>query len=343
MKIICWNVQGAKKPQLRQEVGFINRTINPDILILLETMVNCQNTDRIISKLGYSHFSSVPTDNHVGGLWILWNTANVDVTILFKELRFIHCLVYDKISAKQCLITAVYAPAQENQKNAFWNKLSQLHESIDQPWCILGDFNEMLHASEKIGGTPLSTGKIQRLPNFLHYSHSHDATVQGRLFTWKKIVRGHLIYEKLDRVLFRDDCLQLFPNYFVTNGPFTCSDHAYVYLNTDPSHEPRRGTTFKYQHSWSHYQEPHMVVKNNWKVNVRGTPMFKVANKLKRIKTDLKTWSKRTFGNFRSKLERNGEKLLEVENKLTLQPHNTRLNNWHYRLIKQREKMHLFN
>ena len=34
---------------------------------------------------------------------------------------------------------------------------------------------------------------------------------------------------------------------------------------------------------------------------------------------------------------------MEVEQKLAQQPHNARLNNWHYRLIKQREKMHFFN
>jgi len=67
----------------------------------------------------------------------------------------------------------------------------------------------------------------------------------------------------LNRVLFRDDCLHLFPNYIVTNGPFTCSDHAYVLLNTDPAHAPRRGTTFKYQHSWVHYQDTHSVIKRN--------------------------------------------------------------------------------
>jgi len=71
--------------------------------------------------------------------------------------------------------------------------------------------------------------------------------------------------------------------------------------------------------------------------------MYRVVQKLKKIKLDLKTWSKRMFGNFRSKLERNGEKLLAVEHKLMLQPHSARLNSWHYRLIKQRKKMHLFN
>ena len=66
MKIICWNNQGAKKSQLRHEVGFINRTIKPDILILLETLVNYQNTDLIIKQLGYSYYSTIPPINPWG-------------------------------------------------------------------------------------------------------------------------------------------------------------------------------------------------------------------------------------------------------------------------------------
>ena len=343
MKVICWNIQGAKKSQLRHEVGFINRTIKPDILILLETLVNCQNTDLIINQLGYRFSSTIPPVNHTGGIWLLWNDDNVDVSVVAKETRIIHCLVHDKLTAKECLLSAVYAPARENHKDAFWDHLQHLNDSIDQPWVLMGDFNEMLCASEKIGGIPLTPNKVQRLNNFLQYSNSSDAIVQGRLFTWKKFIRGQLMYEKLDRVVFRNDCLHLFPNYMVTNGPFTCSDHAYVLLNTDPHHAPRRGTTFKYQHSWVHYQDTHSIIKRNWSTRISGTAMYRVAQKLKKTKLDLKTWSKRTFGNFRSKFERNGDKLLEVEDKLTRQPNNARLNNWHFRLLKQREKMHLFH
>ena len=62
--------------------------------------------------------------------------------------------------------------------------------------------------------------------------------------------------------------------------------------------------------------------------------MCHVVPKLKKIKLDLKSWSKATFGNFQSKLERNGEKLLEVENKLVQDPSNAQLNNWHCRIIR---------
>jgi len=49
-----------------------------------------------------------------------------------------HYLVLDKLTAKECLISAVYAPAQESQKDDFWQHLKQLHNSIDKPWCIIG-------------------------------------------------------------------------------------------------------------------------------------------------------------------------------------------------------------
>jgi len=96
-----------------------------------------------------------------------------------------HCLVHDKLNAEECLLSAVYAPARKNQKDAFWKHLYHLHNSIDKPWCIMGDFNEMLNVSEKIGGTPLTPSKVQRLNDFLHYSNSFDATVQGRLLLGK--------------------------------------------------------------------------------------------------------------------------------------------------------------
>jgi len=101
--------------------------------------------------------------------------------------------------------------------------------------------------------------------------------------------------------------------------------------------------TFKYQQSWVQYQDTHYVVKQNWKAHILGTLMHRVKQKLKKIKLDLKTWSKRTFKIFSHKLEQNREKLLEVEQKLLLRSHSAHLNNWHYRLIKQQVKMHLFN
>jgi len=98
----------------------------------------------------------------------------------------------------------------------------------------------LLQFSDKVGGAPPTIARTRRLNDFLNHTKSFDAHVQGCAVTWKKILRGQLVYEKLDRVILREDCVQLFPNYLVSNGPFTCSDHAFVLLNTDPVHPLRR-------------------------------------------------------------------------------------------------------
>jgi len=62
-------------------------------------------------------------------------------------------------------------------------------------------------------------------------------------------------------VIVREDCAQLFPDYLVTSGLFTCSNHAFVLLNTELAHSPGWGTNFRYHHSWVNYQETHHVVR----------------------------------------------------------------------------------
>ena len=40
MKILAWNVQGAKKQQLREEVRYLQKFQQSDLVFLLETMAS---------------------------------------------------------------------------------------------------------------------------------------------------------------------------------------------------------------------------------------------------------------------------------------------------------------
>ena len=121
-------------------------------------MVNGPNEELIIRKLGNHHFSTIPP-NHVRGIWLLWNNENAEVTILAKKTRLIHFLVVDKITTNQCVMFVVYAPAQERRKNKFWQHFKSLYNTVTFPWCLMGDFNEMLHMSEKVRVVPLTPNK----------------------------------------------------------------------------------------------------------------------------------------------------------------------------------------
>ena len=48
-----------KKSQFLQEVEFINRTIKPKILILIETVINECKIEWIIKTLGYQNYDTI--------------------------------------------------------------------------------------------------------------------------------------------------------------------------------------------------------------------------------------------------------------------------------------------
>ena len=56
MKILAWNVQGAKKHQLREEVRFLQKVQQPDLVFLLETMASDITAKQILPQFGFDYF-----------------------------------------------------------------------------------------------------------------------------------------------------------------------------------------------------------------------------------------------------------------------------------------------
>ena len=90
MKIISWNVRDAKKAQVIQEILFLKRTYNPQMIFLLETLVNKAHILQILPKLGFEFFDYVDPVNHSGGLAVLWTNDLLYASVLRKDSRAIH-------------------------------------------------------------------------------------------------------------------------------------------------------------------------------------------------------------------------------------------------------------
>jgi len=118
----------------------------------VETLVNKKNILDILPKIGFDHFDYVEPVNHSGGLAVLWDNGIIHASVLSKEQRAIHMLVYDTTKHCSSIISGVYAPAQPQDKECFWIHLVQLNNVIDLPWCIIGDLNELAYPLEKRGG-----------------------------------------------------------------------------------------------------------------------------------------------------------------------------------------------
>jgi len=112
MKVICWNIQGIKKPQALQELLFLKHTQRPDILFILETLVTDKHLQTILPKLGFDFVS--PT-NHAGGIAVLWNSGSIHASVLSKTNRAIHLLVHDNSAVQSSIVSGIYAPTQQQE------------------------------------------------------------------------------------------------------------------------------------------------------------------------------------------------------------------------------------
>ena len=91
MKILAWNVQGAKKRQLREEIRYLQKSQQPDLLFLIETMTSKETAKQILLQLGFDHYDFTLPVNHLGGIWVLWNKTNILANVLLKGDRAITC------------------------------------------------------------------------------------------------------------------------------------------------------------------------------------------------------------------------------------------------------------
>jgi len=71
--------------------------------------------------------------------------------------------------------------------------------------------------------------------------------------------------------------------------------------------------------------------------------MFKLTQKLKRTKYNIKNWAHRFLGNNHQKLVLNAQKIDHLKNLLANQPNSPRLNSWLSRILRQQEKLLMYN
>jgi hypothetical protein len=187
-------------------------------------------------------------------------------------------------------LTGYYGYPNGGRRRASWDFLRTLSNQSALPWCIFGDFNDIMDANEKRGRTARSPWLINGFRQAVLDSGLSDVPVNGYRYTWFKYLgTPRAVEERLDRALANNDWFGLFPNAKLTNLVAPASDHYPIFLECSPVVRPHHNQrNFRFENAWKFEPGFNDFFTERWTTSGNDS----VVTRLDRCAGDLSDWSR---------------------------------------------------
>jgi exonuclease III len=107
-----------------------------------------------------------------------FHVKNVDVREFSITATFT-----DRHSGQVWSLTTVYGPSDDARKMAFLNELVAIHAQISRAWMFIGDFNLILHDTDK-NKPRVNRSWMRKFRAAVDASYLREIKLVGRRFTW---------------------------------------------------------------------------------------------------------------------------------------------------------------
>jgi len=177
-------------------------------------------------------------------------------------------------------------------------ELGRVRDGWSGPWCLGGDFNEILYVYERNTGVCPSNAMAE-FRDFINQKALVDLSLRGGDFTWSRSGVGS-VASRLDRFLMSVDWEEFFPDMVQKRMARPFSDHFSICFETLIS--DRGKPPFRFENMWLE-SEGFSDLISEWcgELRVPGFANFLVTSKLKFLKEKLKVWNKEIFGDIKAR------------------------------------------
>ncbi|KAH7862901.1 hypothetical protein Vadar_010843 [Vaccinium darrowii] len=240
--------------------------------------------ETIRRRLGFDSSSYVEPVGLSGGL-ALWWKSDVDLEVDLATKNYMHVIVTDKNKSKMWAATFIYGCPERGGRALVWEDIKRIASLEHLPWMCIGDFNQVLCNSDKMGGNSPNQRAISLLHEMISDSGLIELEFKGPKFTWRNNRQGgDFIMERIDMAFASAEWQECYDKAMVFVEPAIGSDHNPLVLNTEVPLE-KVGKPFKFESFWIMEDGCTDVVMDSWNRGQEGSIMFSVCQKLKVCKS----------------------------------------------------------
>lgn len=195
------------------------------------------------------------------------------------------------------IISNIYGPNGKNAIKMLGSCIINARMAFPNgKWILLGDFNTPLSSMEKADGMLVLEESREDLVDMINSLCLLDLNLLGAKFTCSnRRSGGGLIQVRLDRGIISPEWIHNAScrlNVLSRIG----SNHFPIFLSISPL-TGRKAFPLRFEKMWLLALDIYDNISKWWNVDIQGTAMFRVANKLANIISNIQLWNKVSFSN----------------------------------------------
>ncbi|KAK9941651.1 hypothetical protein M0R45_007351 [Rubus argutus] len=291
MKILYWNARGLANEGTKRAFCNMVRLNKPLIVCISEPFVQISSIPVAFWRsLGLCPFVTNNRGSINPNLWLLCHVDVKPQTLSCTEQQItISCSIEGVI----VVLTTVYAKTTVVGRRLLWDDLATIHSSfINGPWFVFGDFNCVLGAHEKRGGSAPNATSCYDFQRMCTACNLLDLETKGLSYTWT----NRRTNVRLDRALGNLDWIGTWNVFECRTLTRAFSNHCPLLITFSKLTTSIR-PHFRFQSMWIQHPDILGLVSDFWSQTCFvGCPMFVLASKLRALKSLLKNWNSSSFG-----------------------------------------------
>ncbi|KAJ8754033.1 hypothetical protein K2173_001931 [Erythroxylum novogranatense] len=268
------------------EFGPKKLSLRPNFIFLMETKISRNKLIPIQKKLRFAGMFTVDPVGNKGGLALFWKIDGMTQLLSYSQHHVDIVVVMEGL--KRWRLTGFYGYPERHSRHLGWNLIRRLHTQSTLPWCVIGDFNDIMFPFEKQGNQSHPRALMEGFQQTLSSCHLYDLGAEGSLFTWENRRNEFaMVRERLDRAVATTAWSSSFWMARVSTLQTESSDHLPIFLSLGVQLKKYVSKRFRFENAWTMEEECRQRIKRGWLKD----SLISIQERLRNCSRDLQSWA----------------------------------------------------